>query len=161
MWGTSTRRVTTPEGQSWLVCRRWYTGRMASWSDRVRATADAGSGVGDVASVFDGGDIVDGIIVAVLAIAVLLILVPILLFGIELIIVGIALAVGLVGRFVFRQPWAVQALPIDGDSEARTWKIVGWRSSGEFVNEVALDLERGNGLPGRGTSGLRGGTPVQ
>jgi hypothetical protein len=83
---------------------------------------------------------------AVLAMAVLLILVPILLFGIELVIIGVALAIGLVGRFVFRQPWAVQALPVSGDAEIRSWKIVGWRNSGAFVDQIASELQQGRGF---------------
>jgi hypothetical protein len=105
------RRITTPDGERWLICRRWYTGRMTSWGDRLRATANSGACTGDLVSAFDGGDIVGGIMMAVLAVAVLLVLVPILLFGIELVILRVALSVGLVGRFVFRQPSAVQALP--------------------------------------------------
>jgi hypothetical protein len=83
--------------------------------------------------------------VAVLAIAFVLILLPIILFGIELIIVGFLLAIGIVGSTLFGRPWTVVAKSSDG--RTGEWRIRGSRASSALIERICADLQSGGELP--------------
>lgn len=68
-------------------------------------------------------------------------------------------------RIVFRRPWAVEArslVPVSVEARAgdagrsdaattelrrHTWRVVGWRASGEMVHAMADALAQGNPFP--------------
>jgi len=57
----------------------------------------------------------------------------------------VTMLVGLGARVLFRRPWVVEAT--GPDPLRRTWRIVGWRASGEKVDEIAGLLAHGHPLP--------------
>jgi hypothetical protein len=107
------------------------------------------------------------IVVAIVAVLVVLALVglPLVLAIVDLVVLIVLTVLGIGARIVFRRPWVVEAwslvpVPVDGrdgaawpsDSATRelrrhTWRIVGWRASGEMVDAVANALAHGNPLP--------------
>ena len=94
---------------------------------------------------FASGDLGQGLLVAALVVAFLVILIPVLFFGIELIILGVLLATGVIARTVLRQPWLVEADSIDSLSSGRhlEWRVQGWQRSTRLVARVASDLSAG------------------
>jgi hypothetical protein len=86
--------------------------------------------------------------VAVLFVLVALVLavvvvVPVLLFGVELIIVGVVIALGIIGRLVLGRPWIVVAESAAVRGVGFAWKVSGWRGSGRVIGEVADAIESG------------------
>jgi hypothetical protein len=55
------------------------------------------------------------------------------------------LVLGVAARIAFRRPWVVEAT--DAGPLRHTWRIVGWRASGEKVEEIAGLLAHGHPLP--------------
>jgi hypothetical protein len=108
----------------------------------------------DVASV-DGLEATFG---GLFALAVLvLIVIPLLLFGIELIVLCLAVAAGIIARAAFGRPWVVQATPVADPHGAMAWEANGWRRSGELINEVVTELGAGQALrPAQGRSSRLG-----
>lgn len=146
------RTVATPTGHEWTVRRLWaprfrgetITGRV--WR-RLRGTgrrtgsglADAASNPGCGADLFDELAIVIGVVVVVLVIA--FVVVPLLVVVVDLLLLLLLTVLGLVARVVFRRPWVVEAL--GPDDLCLTWRIVGWRASGEAVDFIADALAHG------------------
>jgi hypothetical protein len=60
---------------------------------------------------------------------------------VDLLIVLVVAAIGVVGRFVFRRPWTVEAHSSTG--EQHEVPVVGWRRAGEKVGSIAHDIKRG------------------
>jgi hypothetical protein len=69
--------------------------------------------------------------------------VPLLLFGVELIIVGLIVAVGILARALLARPWVIRATPGDDASGTLAWKARGWRRSARVIDEVATALAAG------------------
>jgi hypothetical protein len=101
-----------------------------------------GQGIGGV-------ELQGGALVVVAIIAALLIVIPLVFFGVELIILGVVLAAGVVGRVLFRQPWLIEARTNDPLTPGRQleWHITGWRKSQELIETVISDLEAGREPP--------------
>jgi hypothetical protein len=70
-------------------------------------------------------------------------MIPLLLFGIELILLGLLVATGILGRTLLGRPWIVHATPLAGEAERLTWRVVGWRRSNRLIDEVAASLGAG------------------
>ena len=91
-----------------------------------------------------GVDSLEGAIVAGVAlIVIVLIVIPIFLFGVELVVVGAAIAAGLVGRLFLGRPWVVAAMQLDGPHAVLAWEVSGWRRSRGVVVAVAQALAAG------------------
>jgi hypothetical protein len=92
------------------------------------------------------GDL-DDLGVAVLAflavVVVAIVVIPLLLFGIELILLGLLMATGILGRTLLGRPWIVYATPPAEEAEGLSWRVVGWRRSNRLINEVAVSLGAG------------------
>ena len=86
-------------------------------------------------------------VVAVLA--AVLIVIPVLFFGIELIILGVLLAAGVIGRILFRQPWVIEARSNDPLTPGRRlqWYVIGWRKSQGLIEKIVSDLAAGREPP--------------
>ena len=130
--------VTTADGVTWTVRRRWVT-RQLPRLRRVRG--DAG---GDIAAQSGGWlptnlgglDDLEAWLLAIVALVVIVfVLIPVLLFGIELIILGVVIASGLIGRLFLGRPWAIEARCSDG--QKRVWEVSGWRQSRRALAEAA------------------------
>lgn len=92
---------------------------------------------------FGGDDIGTAILVALAAVVFVFVVVPLLLFGLELGLLGVAIASGAFARTLLGRPWVVQARRIDSSDEPLSWQAAGWRSSGRLIDEVAGALEAG------------------
>ncbi len=121
------RRVRTPDGVEWRVGRRWSSdeGRSLRQRRRGRGSVWSDSGVPDLGG-FDAGD---GLLVSLIALVALIILIPVLFFGIELIVVGLVLAVGILTRVFGFRPWVVEAKALAPPASPRQvqWQVRGWR----------------------------------
>jgi hypothetical protein len=80
------------------------------------------------------------IVVAIVAFLLVLVLFNVVAIAIELMLVILLLFAGLFGRVVLRRPWIVQARSGDAVLE---WPVVGWRSSGRKIADVAGQLRSG------------------
>jgi hypothetical protein len=105
---------------------------------------------------FGNVDLGEGVLVAAAVVAFLLVLVPILFFGVELIIVGVVLAAGVIARTVFRQPWVIEARSTGPLTSTRQleWRVRGWRRSGKLIAQVASDLSAGREPDELGTAAM-------
>jgi hypothetical protein len=81
------------------------------------------------------------VLLAVVVVAVVVI--PLLLFGVELILLGLLIATGIVGRTLLGRPWIVRATPLGPEVEELSWRVVGWRRSNRVIEEVAASLSAG------------------
>ena len=140
------RRVMAPDGVEWQVGRRWLTrrpklGRPRQGKIAADTAYNLGSGLPDLGNL----DFGEGLLLTVAAVAVLLILIPVLFFGLELIILGVLLAAGVIARTVLRQAWVVEARSTDPLTAGRRleWRVRGWRKSGRLIAQVTSDLTAG------------------
>ncbi|MDQ6616243.1 MAG: hypothetical protein M3083_16265 [Actinomycetota bacterium] len=86
------------------------------------------------------------VVLAVIAIVVLawFFLVPVLLALLDaVILIALALA-GVIGHVLLHRPWEIEA---SARERAVTWKVVGWRRSGQVINSAARHLSDGRPLP--------------
>lgn len=155
------RRVVAPDGVEWRVGRRWLTGRRRV--DRPRRGEVAAESLNYLGSDWlslGNLDLGDGLLVTAAIIAALLILVPVVFFGIELIILGVLLAAGVVARTVLRRPWVIEANSPDPFRSGRhlEWRVRGWRKSGRLIAQVTSDLSAGR-EPDRPDPDLRAADP--
>lgn len=149
------KRVDAPDGVEWRISRRWLTyrpqfGRPRRGEIASESLLNAGPAWPDVGNV----DLGEGMLLVAVAVAIALILIPVLFLGIELIVVGVLLASGVMARTIFRKPWVVEARSSDPLTSARLleWQVRGWRKSGKLIGQVASELSAGRepldaGLP--------------
>jgi hypothetical protein len=71
------------------------------------------------------------------------VVVPLVLFGVELMIVGLVVAGGVVARSALGRPWIVVATPSANPAGALAWEVKGWRRSGRLIEEVEAELAAG------------------
>jgi hypothetical protein len=87
-------------------------------------------------------------------VAVVLVLIPVLFFGLELIILGVLLAAGVIARTLLGQPWVVQATSTDPLSFGR-------RLGGACGDRAAAELDcGGRGRARRWTRAVHGPAPA-
>jgi hypothetical protein len=94
----------------------------------------------DVGPLEDLGLLLAGIVIIVV---IAVIVIPLLLFGVELIIAGLLVAMGILARSAFGRPWIVHATPSANPAGALAWEVKGWRRSGRLIEEVATELAAG------------------
>ncbi len=117
---------------------RWRKARIGKI--RPGDAADAVFSVPD----FGGLDDLGVAVLAFLAVVVVaIVVIPLLLFGIELILLGLLVATGIVGRTLLGRPWNVHATPLASEAEGLTWRVVGWRRANRLIDEVAVSLGAG------------------
>jgi hypothetical protein len=96
---------------------------------------------------FDFGDLGDVEAVVAVVVAVVLIvfvIIPLLLFGVELVVVGGALAASIISRMLLGRPWTVEAERVGGRREVLSWSVSGWRRSDRAIDEIAQALAAGS-----------------
>jgi hypothetical protein len=139
------RHVKAPDDTDWIVGRAWLGKRRPGPFDR-HADSTLGSLNGlDFTKLFDGEDLVSGLLIAVFAIAFVLVIIPIILFGIELIIVGCVLAIGIVGSTLLGRPWTVVAKSSSG--QVLEWRIRGRRASAALIDRICTDIQSSGQIP--------------
>ena len=134
--------MVAPDGVEWRVGRRWSTRRFGWTWKRRGVAADAVSGLGQGVG---GVDLQQGALVVLAALAAALIVIPLLFFGVELIILGVLLAGGVVGRVLLRQPSVIEARSSDPLTSGRQleWRVIGWRKSEKLIGQTVSDLAAG------------------
>lgn len=133
------RTVTAPDGTRWRVGRRWLP-----WEPRLREPVDVPDpGALEAVGCIDELPAIAAAFVAVVAFVVFVVFVlPLFVALAELLLLGLLVVLGVVVRLVFRRPWIVDAVRADR-GERLSWKVVGWRRSGEVVDAVAAQLSFG------------------
>jgi len=138
-------------GQNWVVRRRWAPrlgqdtafGRLRR---RMRALRRRARGLGEgIDAVPDGCVDVEALVIAVVVVVVVVLavffVIPFLVALVDLVVVLLLALLGVMARVVFRRPWVVDARADDGT--VLTWKVVGWRASGQRRDEIAQMLAAG------------------
>jgi hypothetical protein len=141
-----TREVTAPSGTTWRVHRTWVRGYGPRFEGRLRRAWDVtpGNFASQLGQGFDVGDSAAAAIAVIVALVIaVFVIVPLLLFGIELIAIGAAIAVGALGRLFLGRPWIVVAQSLDGPGVGFAWKVCGIRRSPRVIDEVARALGAG------------------
>jgi hypothetical protein len=142
--------IVAPDGRRWKVRRRWAPrlGKESAWGRFRHRVGRTARRTGDVVGGGDPGclDVFgEGILIALAIVAavliVLFVLVPLIVAVVDLVFVLLVALLGVVVRIVFRRPWTVEAVADDG--ERHTWRIVGWRDSGEQITRAAEQLAAG------------------
>lgn len=155
--------MTAPDGARWRVRRVWAPrlGTETVWGRLRRRMRKGrrfmGRRAADAADVPDPGclsDAADELALVLVAVVVLVFLffvgIPFVLAIIDLALFVVLTLLGIGARVVFRRPWLVEARGPDG--QRVTWRVVGWRDSGETVDAAANALTHGLALPSGGES---------
>jgi hypothetical protein len=154
-------QVVTPDGQTWVVRRRWdpkkrrhgpRLRRQRSWfstNERRTTRTDEDDKRLRGLDVADGCFDLDGLVVVILVAAAVILLwfviIPVLVLLGELVLLLAVVVGAIVGRVLFRRPWVIEAAgPMD---EVHHWEVVGWRASGDHARLVAQQLRDGLPLP--------------
>ena len=106
--------------------------------------------------------------IVVVVTVLVLVGVPLVLALVDILVLAVLTLLGIAARVLFRRPWVVEARstaavppaatdawPSDAPVLAvrrHTWRVVGWRASGEQVEHVANALVHGNPLPAGATA---------
>ena len=136
------RKVTAPDGTAWTVGRLWFgEHEMKTWEWRTRLGSKLVEADGSGLDVFDGLDLESGLVLLAGVLALAFIVVPVVLFGLELIIIGCLLAVGVLSRSLFGKPWTIAATRSGARAPAALWRVKGWRASSELIGQVCVDLQ--------------------
>jgi hypothetical protein len=146
MLRVTNRLVETPDGVQWRIGRLWVGRRLPRW--RSVHLGDAASDAAWNIPIPEVGSVDDLATVALIAIGAVVfavVLIPLLLFGIELIILGLLVAAGILGRAFLGRPWIVRATPASGHDLALAWRVTGLKRSARVIDEVAASLA--NGIP--------------
>ena len=141
------RHVVAPDGAEWCVGRKWTTRRPRLLRRRRSGTAsDSLQNLGSVWPDLGGLDLGQELLALAAVVALVLVLIPVLFFGLELIILGVLLATGVIARTLLGQPWVVQATSTDPLAAGRRleWRVRGWRRSRSVIAEIAAELAAGH-----------------
>lgn len=138
-------------GQNWVVRRRWTPrlgpdtvfGRLRR---RFRAVRRRAKGLGEGIDVVPDGcvdleSLLIGVVLIVVVLLAIFFVIPLLVTLVDLVIVLLLALLGVVARIVLRRPWTIEARADDGT--VLTWKVVGWRASGQRRVEIAEMLAAG------------------
>jgi hypothetical protein len=128
-------KVEAPDGTTWKVGRQWFPDR--------KLELDAGGLDFPGIDGLDDAFAIIGVVLLVIALAILLFTVIFPLLEIALIVVLAVL--GVAGRVLFRRPWTVRARSKDRATIRR--QVVGWRDSGELRDRLAAAIRDGSPLP--------------
>jgi hypothetical protein len=139
----------SPSGRRWTVRRRWAPRlRGASpWRRFRRQYRRAFDRVGDVADadpgcleVFGEGLLV-GLAIILGVLFLVFVAIPLVFAVLDLLVVLLLTAGGIVVRVLFRRPWTIEATSADGG--VLRWQVKGWRASGARRDEIAGLLAAG------------------
>jgi hypothetical protein len=143
------RQIVAPDGVEWRIDRQWITGRPRPLRRRQNAGASGSlQSLGSSLPDLGGVDLGQGLLAIAAVLAVVLVLIPVLFFGLELIILGVLLAAGVMARTLLGQPWVIEARSVDPLSSGRRleWRLRGWRRSQNLIAELAAELAAGHDL---------------
>jgi hypothetical protein len=120
--------------------------RWRGFRRRRRARDQQQQGDGDWGDAVEGALHLEEIGLAILAAigAALLLwffVLPALIFVLDLALILLLAAFGIATRVLFRRPWDVVAKTDGPPAERVELPVVGWRASGEYIDEVAYRIE--------------------
>jgi len=154
--------VSSPDGDRWKVRRRWLNRGLPSLRKQVREAREERSPIDG----FDGFMILDGatsggwagpaIAVAVLVVAIIFL--PLLGIALELIVLAILFASGLIGRVLLGRPWTVEARNLDDGERSLAFGVKGFGAAGDAAEELASTISA-SGPPERLSAGERTALP--
>jgi hypothetical protein len=140
------RQVHGPSGTEWRIGRVWI-GRRGPRLRRISSgSSDSAWELANWVPFDVGGDWADleAMMLVIIAITLIVfVLIPLLLFGVELIILGLVVAAGVIGRVLRRRPWLVRAESAGGPHVEMAWKVSGWRHSSQAIDAIASALAAG------------------
>ena len=143
MFGIGSRLVSTPRGEAWRVGRRWSRRELPRWRKaRIGKPGDPKAFL-SIPDVGDADDIGTAILAALAAIVFVFVVITLLLFGLELILLSLAIAAGMFARTLLGRPWVVQAQPFDPAEEPLSWHATSWRCSSRLIDEISEALRAG------------------
>lgn len=126
-------KVTSPDGQTWRVTRRWVP-----WRRRLKGSLewlpDLPSGLGD-----DPISLVVGLVLLVLLLPVLLL---VLVAGLELLLLLLVLPFAILGRALLGRHWTVEVR-----RGFRPWWEVeagDWQAAGVRIRDLTAAIHRGD-----------------
>ncbi len=141
------RTVSSPDGNRWYVRRVWLPWRPKWRGRRKKPELQVNDRVEDaVGCLLDW----EALLVIVAVLLAFYFVWPVLVALAEVAVLVVLVLLGALARVVLRRPWIVEATPATGPGRFR-WKVVGWRHSGEVVDQVAEQLAAGAssiGVPG-------------
>jgi hypothetical protein len=140
------RIAVGPHGDIWEVRRLWLPRLRKERSDGTDSEDDDDDAGWWTSTDLVGGELAELLSVAAVVLAIFVavfFLLPYVFFVLEL----LAVPVLFLYRVALGRPWTVEARREDARRPQFRWKVVGWRRSGEVVDEVADALERGEREP--------------
>lgn len=151
-------KVVTPDGTAWTVRRCWLPRRRVRWRGTTPHRKSDGAhrpdthghldylDIFDLIEFFDGPFAAIGAVLAVIAVVVLawLFLLPLLLALLDAVILIVLALVGIVGRVLLHRPWEIE---VSGPDQILAWRVVGWRRSGQAIEQVTTRLRSGRSVP--------------
>jgi hypothetical protein len=148
----STELVTAPDGSEWEVGRRWMDRSPPKLFRRRRAEGGNEGRWLDFAPVEFGSidDFLSGILVAIVAAAVIalfvFVILPLLGIALEFALLIMLLASGVVSRVFLRRPWTIEAVRRDASGNSVTFAVVGWRRSRRAIDDLKTAIAQ-TGVP--------------
>ncbi|HEX6152582.1 MAG TPA: hypothetical protein VFZ19_03580, partial [Solirubrobacterales bacterium] len=125
--------VTAPDGERWRVRRRWLDRQLPSLRQRFRKKRESEPGTEPPIDLPLGLDLLDGTLIGIAVVLTVIVvvflfmfvLVPLVGIAIELIVLAFLFGSSLVGRFVFRRPWTIEAVKADRPGERVAFAVKG------------------------------------
>lgn len=94
---------------------------------------------------FDLEGILIGLALAAAAVILIFVGVPLIIFLVDtLLIIPFVVAIGIVGRVMFRRPWTIEAVSLSG---TRSWNVVRWGASSRAAGRMATLIAGVGDLP--------------
>jgi hypothetical protein len=144
------RIVSSPDGDRWLVKRRWSNRPLPDvrrrWGKKNRDRA-ASAGLETAFWGLDSSIVATVVAAVVVALAVFVFL-PLIGIAFELILLFLLISSGILGRVFLRRPWIVEATNLDHPERSTTFRVKGWRRSGQAIEELARTIPA-TGLPAK------------
>ena len=147
--------MTAPDGERWLVRRRWLNRSPPKpWTRwrRSRKRKNDGDLVDTLApdmlsGAADGPPVWSAVAAVIVVIALcVFVLLPLIGIALELaLLIGFVLS-GLFGRVALRRPWTIEAVSLDGPARRSAFAVTGWRRSRRSLAALASAIET-TGLP--------------
>lgn len=150
--------ISSPDGERWLVRRRWSNRPVPNIWRRMERNADELEETGVTPRFSElgwaAGEGSQGMMFAFAAIVLFVILIPVLGVALELIVLFAVIWSGLVGRLLLGHPWVVEARNLDDGERSAAYAVKGFRNAGHAVRELSAAVAA-SGPPERLSGGGR------
>ena len=142
------KTVRGSDGREWTVGREWMP-RAPRWRGlrrRRHPEEQQRHDNTDWGGAAEAAFSLEEIGLAILAVVALVLFVwffvlPALIFVLDLALIVVIAVIGIASRVLFRRPWDVVASTNGPPAERVELPVVGWKASGEYIEEVAYRIE--------------------